>query len=130
MNARERIVSLLLVLVGIVNLLPVAGIRSGTLLAKAYGISEPEGDLLILMRHRALLFGVLGGLILVSAFRRHLQPAAIAAGFVSMVGFVAIAVMAGNHGPEIHKVVLVDIAASVALSIVVVLRGSSAKETP
>ena len=43
---------------------------------------------------------------------------------------VVLAVMAGNHGPEIHKVVIVDIVASVALAIVVVLRGTSPKETP
>ena len=122
MSTREKIVRLLLALVGIVNLLPLAGIRSGALLAQAYGIAAPEGDLLILMRHRALLFGVLGGLILVSAFRRHLQPAAIAAGAVSMLGFVVLAVSAGEHGPEIRKVVFIDIAASLALLVAAALR--------
>jgi hypothetical protein len=117
----QRVVFVLLVAVGLVNFLPVAGALSANLLASAYGIAAPEGDLLILMRHRALLFGILGAVIIASAFRRHLQPTAIVAGLVSMVGFVALAIASGEQGAQILIVVVVDVVASIALVAVAAL---------
>jgi len=118
----ERIISGLLIAVGLVNFLPVAGIASAEVLTSAYGIVAPEGDLLLLLRHRALLFGILGAIIIASAFRRHLQPAAIAAGLISMLGFIGLALAAGDYGARIHNVVLVDVVASAGLVAVALLR--------
>ena len=117
----ERLVQALLVAVGVVNFLPVAGLLGAETLANAYGIDAPAGDLLILMRHRALLFGIVGALIIASAFRRHLRPAAIAAGFVSMIGFIVLALDTG-YGAKIGTVVWIDVVASVALVVVAVLQ--------
>ena len=123
----ERLIQALLVAVGVVNFLPVAGLLGAETLANAYGIAAPEGDLLILMRHRALLFGIVGALIIASAFRRHLRPAAIAAGSVSMIGFIILALDTG-YGAKISTVVWIDVVASMALVAVAVLhfRASSA----
>lgn len=118
----RRIVSVLLIAAGLVNFLPAAGVLSADILASAYGIAVPEGDLLILLRHRALLFGILGALIIVSAFRRHLQPAAILVGLVSMLGFVALALVAGEYGTELRTVVIIDVIALVALAAAAFLR--------
>lgn len=118
----NRVVSALLISVGLVNFLPVAGVLSAQVLASAYGIPAPAGDLLILLRHRALLFGILGALIIVSAFRRHLQPAAILAGLVSMLGFIALALGPGEYGAELRKVVIIDAIALVALAAAAFLR--------
>lgn len=115
MSGTERTISGLLILVGLVNGLPVAGVLSADVLADAYGIAAPAGDLLVLMRHRALLLGILGTIIIVSAFRRHLQPTAIAAGLLSMLGFVALAVAQGEVGAMLHKVVVIDVVASIGL---------------
>ncbi len=111
----ERVISVLLVLVGLVNFVPIVGVISGEALSKAYGIDLPEGDLLILLRHRALLFGVIGALIISSAFVRHLQVAAMIAGLVSMVGFLVLALSATGYGEKIHGVVVADVVASVLL---------------
>ena len=118
----KNIVSALLIAVGLINFIPVAGILSAEILASAYGIAAPEGDLRILLRHRALLFGILGALIIVSAFRRHLQPTAILAGLVSMLGFVALALASGEYGAELRKVGIIDVLASVALAAAALLR--------
>jgi hypothetical protein len=122
----KLIVSVLLIAAGLINFIPVAGILSAEILASAYGIQAPEGDLLILLRHRALLLGILGALIIISAFRRHLQPAAILAGLVSMLGFVALALGAGEYGTEIRKVVIIDVLALVALAAAAFLRPKGA----
>jgi hypothetical protein len=125
-EAVKHIVSALLIAAGLINFLPVAGVLSAEVLAAAYGIQAPEGDLLILMRHRALLFGILGALIIVSAFRRHLQPAAILAGLVSMLGFVALALASGDFGAELRRVVIIDVIALVALAAAAFLRPKGA----
>ncbi|MDX1555533.1 MAG: hypothetical protein R3212_05860, partial [Xanthomonadales bacterium] len=103
------------------------GVFSAEMLANAYDIPAPQGDLLILMRHRALLFGVVGSIILVSAFRPHLQPAAMIAAFVSMAGFIALTLGSGNYGEKIHGVMLIDVVGVVLLVIAAVLRFRTAK---
>lgn len=118
----NSIVATLLIAAGLVNFLPVAGVLSADILASAYGIAVPEGDLLILLRHRALLLGILGALIIVSAFRRHLQLAAILAGFVSMLGFVAFALASGEYGAELRRVLIIDLIALLALAAAAMLR--------
>ena len=46
-----------------------------------YGIPIDEPNLAILMRHRAVLFGLLGVFMLIAAFRPLYQPLALIAGF-------------------------------------------------
>ena len=121
----ERVISVLLVVVGLVNFFPVIGVLSAEALSKAYGIELPKGDLLILMRHRGLLFGIVGTLIISSAFMRHLQTAAMVAGFVSMVGFLVLAFSAGGYGAKIQGVVVADIVATVLLVIAMGLRATT-----
>lgn len=125
----ERIISILLIVVGLVNFLPVFGIVSAAALSKAYGIDLPQGDLLILMRHRALLFGIVGALIISSAFFRHLQVAAMVAGFISMVGFLILAFTADGYGDKIQSVVVADIVATLLLLVAIGLKLSTSNGT-
>lgn len=105
----------LILLVGLVNLLPVSGVLSSDRLQALYGVALENPDVVILMRHRAVLFGVVGGLLVVSAFYPSLRPAGYAAGFVSMLSFVLIAWFVGSYNAELRRVVVVDLVASVAL---------------
>ena len=118
----NRITRAILLIVGLVNAFPLIGIASAGVLSSLYGIPAMEGDLVILMRHRALLFGLLGVFIGLSAFKSHLQPYAIAAGLVSMLGFIALAVTAGEYGAKVANVVWVDVVASIGLVAVALLR--------
>jgi hypothetical protein len=113
----------------LVNFVPIVGVLSAEALSRAYGIDLPRGDLLILMRHRALLFGIIGALIVSSAFLRHLQVAAMSAGLASMVGFLILALSVGGYGAKIQGVVVVDVVATVLLVIAIVLRASSSSGT-
>ena len=111
----EKVVTGLLVLVGIIHLLPVSGVLGVERLASLYGISFGEPNLEILMRHRAVLFGLLGLFLLYAAFQPSLRVLAIIAGFVSVVSFIAIAWSVGGYNEAIRKVVIADIIAIVAL---------------
>lgn len=109
------LISAMLVIVGVIHLLPVAGVLGSERLASLYGISVVEPNLAILMRHRAVLFGLLGLFMLFAAFKPSLQIAALVAGFVSVVSFLALAWSVGDYNAEIGRVVVADIVALVCL---------------
>lgn len=115
----ERVITGLLVLVGIIHLLPVSGVLGAENLAALYGVSLGEPNLEILMRHRAILFGLLGLFLVYAAFRPALQLLAIGAGFVSVVSFILIAWSVEGYNEAIRRVVLADVVAAVALVVAV-----------
>jgi hypothetical protein len=105
----------LLLLAALANLLPVLGVLSTARLESLYGVLLQDPNLAILMRHRAVLFAIVGGLLGVAAFHPPLRPFAIAVGLVSMLSFVAIAGLTGDYNPQLRRVVLVDVIASLGL---------------
>ena len=111
----EKVATGLLVLVGIIHLLPVAGVLGVDRLATLYGIALSESNIEILMRHRAILFGLLGLFLVYAAFQPSLQTLAIVAGLVSVVSFIAIAWSVGGYNEPVRKVVIADVIAAVAL---------------
>lgn len=114
----DYVVSATLVAVGAINIVPLAGVLSSEALAKAYGIEQPTGDVLVLLRHRAVLFGIIGGLIIVSAFVPNLQVASVAVAYISMVSFI---LLAGSVGKELSRVKKIDLVATLLLSVVPVV---------
>lgn len=102
------LISAMLVIVAIIHLLPVSGLLGAEKLNALYGTSIGDPDLEILMRHRAVLFGLLGVFILVAAFRPQLQVMALVAGFVSVLSFLWLAWSVGDYNSKIVRVVLAD----------------------
>jgi len=117
----EKIITALLVLVGIIHLLPAVGVLGAERLSGLYGVSLDDSNLVILMRHRAVLFGLLGLFIVYAAFKPSLQPLAFLAGFVSVISFLAIALSVGGYNNAIAKVVIADVVAVIALCVALVL---------
>jgi hypothetical protein len=109
------LVTTMLVIVSAVHLLPLSGVFGGERLSAVYGIAFDEPNLLILMRHRAVLFGLLGLFMIVAAFKPSFQLAAFVAGFVSVVSFLWLAYSTGGYNAAISRVVAVDIAALACL---------------
>jgi hypothetical protein len=107
------LISVLFVFVAIVNLLPGLGVLSAQRLEGFYGVALQDPNLVVLMRHRAVTLAIVGGLLAVAAFQPALRGAAIVAGFVSMLSFIALA--AGSSSPELRKVLIVDVIATLAL---------------
>jgi hypothetical protein len=109
------LVSAMLVIVAIIHLLPLSGVLSSERLSSLYGLSFDEPNLAILMRHRAVLFGLLGSFMLFAAFRPSLQAAALVVGFVSVVSFLWLASSTGGYNASIGRVFAADVVALVCL---------------
>lgn len=53
-----KIISILLGIVAVIHLLPLAGVLGPQRLQSLYGLAFTEPELVILMQHRAVLFGL------------------------------------------------------------------------
>lgn len=118
-----KLVALILLVTGVVNALPLMGVISGARLQSLYGVTLDDPNLLILMRHRAVLFGLLGGFIIASVFVPGWRPLAIGTALVSMLTFIALACAQGGFNPAIRKVVVIDAVLCLALIPAAVLHG-------
>jgi hypothetical protein len=107
--------SAMLLIVGIIHLLPLSGASGAARLGALYGGDFAEPNLAILMRHRAVLFGLLGAFIVLAAFAPTLQALALVAGFVSVGSFLVIARSVGSYNPPLARVVTVDLIALACL---------------
>jgi hypothetical protein len=112
----NRLSAALLVIAGIIHLLPLPGVLGATSLQRLYGIGITDPALLVLMQHRAVMFGLLGALLVVAAWRPELRLIACIAGLVSALSFIAIAWGHGNPSPAITRIVLADVVAVACLA--------------
>ena len=106
-----------LVLVAAIHLLPLPGVLGAETLTRLYGIPVEGADLTLLLRHRAVLFGLLGVGIIASVFLPYWRPAAYAAAFVSVVSFLLLAAMEGPTNAAVNRVVVADVIALVLLGL-------------
>ena len=118
----NKVYLLLLFLVGIINFLPIVGILSLDKINQAYGLSITDNNLEILLRHRALLFGLIGGFIIYSVFNPQYQVAAIIFAAISMSGFLCFSWSIGGSNSALIKIAQVDIAGLILLAAAIVLR--------
>ncbi|CAH0352863.1 hypothetical protein AQB9606_02857 [Aquabacterium sp. CECT 9606] len=111
----RHVASVMLIIVGLIHLLPLSGVLSAERLATLYGLSFHEPNLAILMRHRAVLFGLLGTFFMAAAFRPPWQAMALPVGGISVVSFLWLAVSTGGYNAQITRVVWFDLLALVCL---------------
>jgi hypothetical protein len=111
------LVSAMLVVVGIIHLLPLTGVLSGERLSALYGLPFDEPNLAILMRHRAVLFGMLGGFMVYAAFRTEWQAIAYIMGFLSVMSFLYLAWSVGNYNAQVARVFYADVIALACLMV-------------
>jgi hypothetical protein len=101
----------------IINLLPLMGVMGAPQLERMYGVSIEGADMAVLMRHRAILFGVVGALLGAAAFMPSLRLAAFLAGMLSMVSFLVFQALEGETNAALGKVAMVDYVGIAALAI-------------
>jgi hypothetical protein len=111
-----------LVAVGAVHLLPLAGVLGGERLTALYGVRADDPNLALLLRHRAVLFGLLGTFMVAAAWRPAWRSAAIVAGAVSVLSFLALSLLVGDVNAALASVVLVDAVAAAALALAALLQ--------
>ena len=107
----RRLVSVGLIVAAVIHILPLSGVLGSDRLVSLYGVFFDDPNLEILLRHRAVLFGVLGFFLLVAAFRSSLQTAAFVVGFASVVSFLLLAWSVGGYNAQIARVFWADIIA-------------------
>ena len=127
-----RIVTIMLLIVAAIHLIPATGVLGVPRLNALYGVEIAGSELAILMRHRAVLFGLLGFLFAYAAFRRPLQGIALGIAAVSTLSFILLAALAGSHNLAIHKVVVADWFALACIFVAVIALGYRSRfhETP
>ncbi len=110
-----------LALAGLIHLMPLAGVLGGERLAQLYGLRVDDPNLALLLRHRAVLFGLLGALMVTAAWRPAWQGLALAAGLVSTAAFLALAVGSPLNA-ALQRVWWADVVALLALLLAAALR--------
>ncbi len=85
-------------------------------LARLYGIEANDPNTAILLQHRALLFGVLGVLMLSAIALPWLRVTALTVALFNASSFIVIAKAVGGYNPAIGRVVVADVVASALLA--------------
>lgn len=105
----EQVIAASLLVAGLAHLLPVTGVLGVDRLAALYGVRLTDPDLVVLMRHRAVLFGLLGAGMIAAIFIPTLQLAMLVAGLVSVLSFLWLAWPVSDHNSSITTVFVVDV---------------------
>ena len=112
-----RFVGAVLLVIAVIHLAPVTGALGSRQLLSLYGVdASGDASVQLLLRHRAVLFGLLGASLAVMAFQPSLHAPALLLAGISVTSFLYLA--AGNAsllGPAIHRVVRIDAVALVLL---------------
>lgn len=114
--------SVLLMVAALINFVPVVGVISGAQIEKMYAIDVSDPNVEILMRHRAVLFGLVGGVMIWGVFERDMFMPAAWIGLISMVSYLAITLISGPGNPSLRKVFRVDIVGIVAVLGAIIVR--------
>lgn len=107
--------ALCIAVVGVIHLLPLVGVLGAERLNTLYGIAVGEPNLALLMRHRAVLFGLLGGVMLAGALHEPWRLLAYGLAWVSVVSFMLLAASQPGLNAAVLRVVKVDWVAVVFL---------------
>ena len=126
---QKKLFLVLLALVGLINFIPVIGLFSASQITSGYGVELNSLELEILLRHRALLFGLLGGLVLVSLFKSKLQNAALLMSGISMLGFMLLAWPVQGLNEPLARVFWIDVAGLICWLLAVLMKVSTSKQS-
>ncbi len=117
-----------LAIAGIINLLPSFLAFLPNKMKSSYGIEIPDASYELLLRHRAVLFGIVGGVMIYSAITKKYYSLAVIIGLISMVSFIILLKLVnGEVNAELQKIMKVDVFAIIILLIGLALYSNSNK---
>ena len=111
----DKIAAIILFIVGIINLLPVIVFFDSGKTVSLYGVPIEGESLTILMRHRAVLLGLIGSALIFAAFKPEFRVLAILLALISKLTFVFLTFTASSYTAEVRQVALIDVGAIVLL---------------
>ncbi len=111
-----------LFIAGLINFFPSLLAFLPSKIATSYGIKIPDANYELLLRHRAVMFGIVGGIMIYSAISQKHYSLAVVIGLISMVSFIVLLKLVnGAVNPELMKVMKVDVIGIIILLIGLVL---------
>lgn len=114
------LVRLALLMTAVIHVLPVLGVFGAARLRRLYGVQPDEPNLELLLRHRAVLFGLLAGFLAYAAFAPELHRLGLIAGLISVGSFVMLSLPGRCLNQALTTVFKVDLAALAVLLVGVV----------
>lgn len=111
----DKFCSIVLVIVGIINILPIIVFFDSTKTAKLYGVTVDGESLMILMRHRGVLLSLVGLILIFAAFKPEFRFFAILIALISKLAFIYLIFTTSNYTAEVRQVALIDVGAIVLL---------------
>lgn len=111
----DKFASIILFIVGIINILPIIVFFDSSKTAKLYGVPIEGESLIILMRHRGVLLGLVGLTLIFAVFKPEFRIFAIAIALISKLAFIFLTFTAPDYTSQIRQVALIDVGAIVLL---------------
>jgi len=112
----EKIFRICLAIVGIINFIPSIIAFIPSKISSSYGVEVPNINYELLLRHRAVLFGIVGGIMIYSAATKKHYGLAVLFGTISMTSFLFLYFLIGEGiNSELAKVMKIDVVAIIIL---------------
>ena len=105
-----------LAVLALIHLAPVAGVSGIEALQRLYGVEVAGSDLELLLRHRAVLFALVGGPMILAMFVPLYRWLALVAGWFNVASFLLLATQIGDLNPALIQVQQIDTWALIPLS--------------
>lgn len=105
---KDALVIVILLAAGLVHLLPVAGVLGGSRLQALYGVAVDDPAVALLLRHRAVLFALVGAALIAAAAWPPARVAGACVGVVSLGSFLLLAWLTGPTTPALARVFRID----------------------
>ena len=101
---------------GAINFVPVLLAFLPDRINQIYGLEILDANYELLLRHRGILFGILGGLMIFSAISKKYYTLSVLVGLISMISFLILfKLVDGDMNAELEKVMRIDIVGIVIL---------------
>lgn len=122
----EVVIRIALVGAALIHLLPLPGVLGGEWLVKLYGIAVPDAGSEFLLRHRAIVFGLMGLALLAALAIRPWRLPFVLFVLASDLAFLLIAAVDWPQSTALQRVIAFD-GLSVALLMLVLVSDSPRK---